>query len=62
MDNLTAVATLLDKAATATNATDAMNFAQAACNAANAISALANAAATTKVTAERWRERERDKP
>jgi hypothetical protein len=42
------VETLLDKAATANNPVDAMNFAQAACNAANALRALAEASRSSK--------------
>ena len=45
------VEALLFKAVGATNAVEAMNFAQAACNAANALRALADAEATAKVTA-----------
>jgi hypothetical protein len=45
------VEVLLAKAVNASNAVEAMNFAQAACNAANALRALSDAAATNKATA-----------
>ncbi len=40
MDKSSEVETLIDKAAKASNAVDALQFSQAACNAANALVAL----------------------